>query len=130
MFTSALKKQACYDREKLALIRQEIDEVYKKNRELVKKNKELRVELSKCQNKSLNKETKRKVAREFLAPFFTSAQIDCFFRPEWVRHRNWADKDFETALALRKLMSKKAFGYLRKKRLVPMPSLTSIRHYR
>ena len=118
------------DKEKLALIRHEIDQVYKTNMELVKKNKELRVQLASVRGTGMNKEARKKVAREFLLPFFTHAQIDCFFRPEWVRHRNWSDKDFETALTLRKLMSKKAFGYLRKKRLVPMPSLTSIRHYR
>ena len=92
---------------------------------------ELRLQLATCQRSGvLNKEAKKKIAREFLLPFFTHAQIDCFFRPEWVRHRNWSEQDFQTALTLRKLMSKKAFGYLRKKRLVPMPSLTSIRHYR
>merc|ERR1712018_1127295 len=39
------------------------------------------------------------------------------------------DQDFELALTLRRLMSKKAFSYLRKKRVVPMPSLTSLRKY-
>jgi hypothetical protein len=64
-----------------------------------------------------------------LQPFFTPTQIDCFCRPSWLRSRNWTDQDFELALTLRKLMSKKAFGYLRKKRVVPMPSLTSLRKY-
>ena len=64
-----------------------------------------------------------------LQPFFTPTQIDCFCRPSWLRSRNWSDQDFELALILRKLMSKKAFGYLRKKRVVPMPSLTSLRKY-
>ena len=77
----------------------------------------------------LSQETRKEIAREFLSPFFTPAQIDCFFRPEWIRHRNWQDQDYQIAISLRKLMSKKAFGYLRKKRLVPMPSLTSLRQY-
>ena len=46
-----------------------------------------------------------------------------------MRSRNWSDQDFEVALTLRKMMSKKAFGFLRKKRVVPMPSLTSLRKY-
>ena len=46
-----------------------------------------------------------------------------------MRSRNWSDQDFEMALALQKMMSKKAFGFLRKKRVVPMPSLTSLRKY-
>ena len=62
-------------------------------------------------------------------PFFTPTQIDCFCRPSWMRSRNWSDTDFELALTLRKMMSKKAFGHLRKKRVVPMPSLTSLRKY-
>lgn len=46
-----------------------------------------------------------------------------------MRSRNWTEQDFDLALTLRKLMSKKAFGYIRKKRIVPMPSLTSLRKY-
>ena len=71
--------------------------------------------------KTLSMKSKHEIAREVLSPFFTPTQIDCFCRPKWLRSRNWTEKDFEIALSLRKLMSKKAFGFLRKKRMIPMP---------
>jgi len=117
------------DGEKLAFIRQEIQRVHAKNVDLVRKNKALRKQIVKEKMANLSQEDRKEIARDFLKPFFTQAQIDCFFRPQWIRHRSWKDEDFKIAIQLRKMMSKKAFTHLRKKRLVPMPSITSIRQY-
>ena len=102
---------------------------YKKNGTLARKNKSLRLQFYAACKKTLSQKAKMEVAKDVLKPFFTPTQIDCFCRPSWLRSRNWAEEDFQIALSLRKLMSKKAFGYLRKKRMVPMPSLTSLRKY-
>ena len=115
--------------ERIAKLSKQLLISYKKNATLARKNKSLRLQLYAATKKTLSQKAKLEVAKDVLKPFFTSTQIDCFCRPSWLRSRNWAEEDFEIALALRKLMSKKAFGYLRKKRMVPMPSLTSLRKY-
>ena len=115
--------------ERIAKLSKQLLVVYKKNATLARKNKSLRLQLYAATKKTLSQKAKLEVAKDVLKPFFTPTQIDCFCRPTWLRSRNWAECDFEIALALRKLMSKKAFGYLRKKRMVPMPSLTSLRKY-
>lgn len=117
------------EEEKLAKLVAELRKAYKKNQSLAKANKSLRLQLHQATKKTLSQKTKHEIVREVMQPFFTPTQIDCFCRPSWLRSRNWSDQDFELALTLRKLMSKKAFGYLRKKRVVPMPSLTSLRKY-
>jgi hypothetical protein len=115
--------------EKIEKLSKQLLIAYKKNATLARKNKSLRLQLYSACKKTLSQKAKLEVAKEVLKPFFTSTQIDCFCRPSWLRSRNWAEEDFQIALSLRKLMSKKAFGYLRKKRMVPMPSLTSLRKY-
>ena len=117
------------DKQKVTLLSAQLDTAYKKNAAMVRKNKSLRLQLYAASKKTLSQKAKLEIAKEVLTPFFTAAQIDCFCRPDWLRSRNWQDEDFEIALSLRKLMSKKAFSFLRKKRLVPMPSLTSLRKY-
>merc|ERR1712141_756047 len=107
----------------------DLKKAYKKNQTLAKANKSLRLQLHQAQKKTLSQKVKHEVVREIMSPFFTQTQIDCFCRPSWLRSRNWGDQDFELALTLGRLMSKKAFSYLRKKRVVPMPSLTSLRKY-
>ena len=115
--------------EKIEKLSKQLDIAYKKNATLARKNKSLRLQFYAACKKTLSQKAKMEVAKDVLKPFFTPTQIDCFCRPSWLRSRNWAEEDFQIALALRKLMSKKAFGYLRKKRMVPMPSLTSLRKY-
>lgn len=115
--------------EKVEKLVQDLKKAYKKNQALAKANKSLRLQLHQASKKTLSQKSKHEVVREIMSPFFTQTQIDCFCRPSWLRSRNWGDQDFELALTLRRLMSKKAFSYLRKKRVVPMPSLTSLRKY-
>ena len=115
--------------EKIEKLSKQLNIAYKKNATLARKNKSLRLQFYAACKKTLSQKAKMEVAKDVLKPFFTPTQIDCFCRPSWLRSRNWAEEDFQIALALRKLMSKKAFGYLRKKRMVPMPSLTSLRKY-
>jgi len=115
--------------EKIEKLVGELKKAYKKNQSLAKANKSLRLQLHQATKKTLSQKTKHDIVREVMSPFFSPTQIDCFCRPSWLRSRNWAEQDFELALTLRKLMSKKAFGFLRKKRVVPMPSLTSLRKY-
>ena len=115
--------------EKIEKLSKQLSMAYKKNATLARKNKSLRLQFYAACKKTLSQKAKMEVAKDVLKPFFTPTQIDCFCRPSWLRSRNWAEEDFQIALALRKLMSKKAFGYLRKKRMVPMPSLTSLRKY-
>jgi len=115
--------------EKIEKLTKQLNLAYKKNATLARKNKSLRLQFYAACKKTLSQKAKMEVAKDVLKPFFTPTQIDCFCRPSWLRSRNWAEEDFQIALALRKLMSKKAFGYLRKKRMVPMPSLTSLRKY-
>merc|ERR1719510_2874708 len=117
------------DEEKIEKLVGELKKAYKKNQSLAKANKSLRLQLHQATKKTLSQKVKHEVVREIMSPFFTQTQIDCFCRPSWLRSRNWGDQDFELALTLRRLMSKKAFSYLRKKRVVPMPSLTSLRKY-
>merc|ERR1712223_1546813 len=115
--------------EKIERLTKQLNIAYKKNATLARKNKSLRLQFYAACKKTLSQKAKMEVAKDVLKPFFTPTQIDCFCRPSWLRSRNWAEQDFELALTLRKLMSKKAFGFLRKKRVVPMPSLTSLRKY-
>lgn len=115
--------------EKVEKLVYDLKKAYKKNQALAKANKSLRLQLHQASKKTLSQKSKHEVVREVMSPFFTQTQIDCFCRPSWLRSRNWGDQDFELALTLRRLMSKKAFSYLRKKRVVPMPSLTSLRKY-
>merc|ERR1711997_256020 len=117
------------EEEKIEKLVAELRKAYKKNQSLAKANKSLRLQLHQATKKTLSQKSKNEIVREIMSPFFTPTQIDCFCRPSWLRSRNWSEQDFELALTLRKLMSKKAFGYLRKKRVVPMPSLTSLRKY-
>ena len=117
------------DKEKIEKLSKQLLISYKKNATLARKNKSLRLQLYAACKKTLSQKAKMEVAKDVLKPFFTPTQIDCFCRPSWLRSRNWAEEDFQIALSLRKLMSKKAFGHLRKHRMVPMPSLTSLRKY-
>ncbi len=137
------------EEEKIEKLVGDLKRAYKKNHTLTRANKSLRLQLHQASKKTLSQKTKHEVVKEVMSvrdqrrlktgqihkvffafqPFFTPTQIDCFCRPSWLRSRNWSDQDFELALSLRRLMSKKAFSVLRKKRLVPMPSLTSLRKY-
>lgn len=117
------------DEEKIEKLVTDLKKAYKKNQSMAKANKSLRLQLHQATKKTLSQKAKHEIVREIMSPFFTPTQIDCFCRPSWMRSRNWSDHDFELALTLRKMMSKKAFGHLRKKRVVPMPSLTSLRKY-
>lgn len=129
--------------QKVALLGKQLQAAFSKNSMLIKKNVQLRSQLKKFKGVSgisgggstgsvlkLSNRARLEVAKEILKPYFTPTQIDCFCRPDWLRSRNWAEEDFQLALNLRRLMSKRAFGFIRKKRLIPMPSLTSLRKYK
>ena len=52
-------------------------------------------------------------------------QIECFLNPDWKR-KNWSDEDVKLALMLWTI-SKKAYRYLRSKKILPLPCETVLR---
>ena len=79
------------------------------------------------QKRASNKD-KLVIVEEFLRALnYTDAQISCYLRPGYTSAR-WGDEDMTMALTL-KTISPKAFEYIRKKRLIPLPCQVTLRKY-
>ena len=75
-----------------------------------------------------SKKDKEQIVRNTLSPFFSDTMISCFLRGKWNVVRNWSKEDIQLALTLR-LLSKKTYQLLRKKKLLPLPGLSTLRKY-
>ena len=72
---------------------------------------------------------KRSIIREVMGKFgYTQKQLDCFVRGDWVRVKGWQEEDIKFALALRTI-SRKAYTWIRKKKLIPLPGESNLRKY-
>lgn len=71
---------------------------------------------------------RRKIVEEVLEPFFSKSQIDCFLKGDWKRVKKWTQRDIELAISIRTLSSK-TYKLLRKKKIVPLPGLSTLRRY-
>ena len=85
-------------------------------REIREKNKKIK----KLMNKNLTRNEHYKVFKEVLSPAFTEAQISCLWKKDWQRCREWSHDDYSIAITLR-CISAKAYKFLRKSRMVPLP---------
>ena len=109
---------------------------YQRDKEKILKEKNsLQVMLRRCRarnlknkNKPLSKKEKLAVVKEALASHFTDAQINAFCRPNMKRSRQWTEEDIRGALTLRAL-SRSAYKYLRTKKIVPLPGLSTLSRY-
>jgi hypothetical protein len=110
-----------------------IEELKQENETLKKTNSKVRQErnsfkfvLNKCKRRldafktNPPKAMRDKIGKEILGPYFTEAQIKCFLRGNWSRVRTWDQDDFSLALTLR-LLSPRAYKFLRKRKIVPLP---------
>ena len=85
-------------------------------------------------NPKISDAVKREIVHEALTPFYTQAQINWFLaKTKEGKHKrgyNWSPVDFTIALTIRKL-SKATFNFIKKKRLIPLPSMETVRkHYK
>ena len=80
---------------------------------------------------TFTKDEKSEIVKNTLSPFFTPAMIECFIKGTWKTVRNWGKEDICIALTLRQLR-KKAYEYLRKSKMIPLPSVSFLKkqaHY-
>ena len=107
-----------------------LEENKKKTDELIQQRKRLNEKVNRLmkQKRKITEKEKREIVEDLLKDIFTPAQIKCFLRKDWDRCYDWEDEDYVNALTL-KLISKKAYIYLRDKKLLPLPGLTTLREY-
>ena len=84
--------------------------------------------INKLKSNPIPKRDKAQIVRDVLSPFFSNAMISCFLRGKWQRVKNWEKDDINLALTLR-LLSKKTYKLLRKRRLLPLPGLSTLNKY-
>ena len=95
-------------------------------KKLKTENRRLRKMLQKTKTtKMTEKEQKKKIVHDSLAPYFTKAQIDYYLRKNPSRLTKWSDTDMKNALTLR-LLSKKTYKFLKAKNWIPLPGLSSL----
>ena len=76
--------------------------------------------IKKLMNKHLSKDQHYAVFKDLLSPTFTEAQISCLWKKDWKRCNEWSEDDFSMAITLR-CISAKAYKFLRKSKMVPLP---------
>ncbi len=74
------------------------------------------------------KSTKERIVREVMSPFFSDTQVSCFLKKDWQRVKTWSQSDIQLGLTLR-LLHRKTFEFLRRKKLVPLPGDSTLRDY-
>ena len=74
------------------------------------------------------KKKKLEILTQYLSPFFTPAMINCFFRGTWKRVKNWSKDDIVMALTIR-LLSRKTYILIRRRKLIPLPGLSTLKNY-
>ena len=109
-------------------LKSQIQDVRNQNYKLQKKLCRKEAQAKKQESSPLNKACQLRILQKHLSPFFTPKQIKCFFKGKWTRVKNWSVDDVKQALTLR-LMSKKAYIYLRKKKTLPLPGISTLRSY-
>jgi hypothetical protein len=87
-----------------------------------------RKQLAAALKKKPSKALRKQIVTEVLAPFFTDNQISCFLRGTWKRVKEWKQEDIGLALTL-KLLSRKTYIFLRSKKILPLPGLSTLRNY-
>ena len=93
-------------------------------KKLKTENRRLRKMLQKTKTtKMTEKEQKKKIVHDSLAPYFTKAQIDYYLRKNPSSLTKWSDTDMKNALTLR-LLSKKTYKFLKAKNWIPLPGLS------
>ena len=108
-----------------------LDDLYQKaldkNRSLYGENEELKRKIrdkdkliKKLLDKKLTRSQHYEAFKEVLSPTFTEAQISCLWKKDWSRCREWSHDDFSIAITLR-CISAKAYKFLRKSKMVPLP---------
>ena len=90
------------------------------NESLKRTIREKNKQIKKLMNKNLTRNEHYKVFKEVLSPAFTEAQINCLWKKDWQRCREWSHDDYSIAITLR-CISAKAYKFLRKSRMVPLP---------
>ena len=79
--------------------------------------------------KELTKDEKFNILKEYLSPIFSETMIKCFFKKgEWKTIRNFSEEDMCLALTIRGF-SKKGYEYLRNKKIIPLPSLSTLQRH-
>ncbi len=86
------------------------------------------IENAKKSAKAVTKDVKMTVLHDTLGRFFTNAQISCFAKGDWKRKRNWDKDDFKRALSL-KMLSTRAYDYLRQIQAFPLPGKSTLASY-
>ena len=112
-------------------------ELEAKQAKIDKENKSLKAQLSalkfkvkrwKRQSMKITQKKKSEILHEVLNPFFTKAQIDLFLKGKWKACKSWSEEDIHLAMTIR-LMSRKAFTFLREKKILPLPGLSTLKEY-
>ena len=76
-----------------------------------------------------SKNQKKQVIKEVMGKVgYTPTQLDCFLRGDWKKVKNWSQEDVKFALSLR-TMSRKAYRWIRKKKLIPLAGESTLRRY-
>ena len=75
--------------------------------------------------RELTKAERFEVVNDILKDIYTPEQIRLMFKSDWKRGKNWSHEDYTVALTLKHL-SRKTYQFLKKKKLLPLPGLTSL----
>ena len=107
-----------------------MNQLTKENRSLKNHVRILKAKVVRWKSHSLKitKKKKSEILHEILKPFFTPAQINLFLRGNWHACQKWSEEDIHLALTLR-LISKKAYNFVRQRKLIPLPGLSTLRNY-
>jgi hypothetical protein len=120
--SETLDKQCQTSPEFLINLNKEMKKLKAENRRLKRK---LQKSKQKMKKTVTGKERREKIVQEVLSPYFSPAQIKYFLRKNPSRLTKWSETDMRNALTLR-LLSKKTYKFLRAKKWIPLPGLTSL----
>ena len=89
-----------------------------------------KLNIKQFQNVKISKAGAKQIVTEALSPYFSTAQINWFLNKNTNNKHgyNWSKEDLTIALTIMTL-SKQTFNYIRKKRLIPLPSISTIRNH-
>ena len=123
-------KQLIYKDTQLELYRTKQKVTQNHNRSLQSQLRTSKQEIAKIKSKKLSNDQKKDIVKEALLPFFDQSQVNLFLKGSWTRGRNFSLEVLTMALTL-KTISTKAYNFLRKKKILPLPGKSTIvRHFK
>ena len=91
--------------------------------------RQARHDLNSIRSRAISFKQKKIILESVMGKFgYSQKQLECFMRGSWQRVRGWTEDDVKFALSLRTI-SRKAYRFIRNKKLIPLPGESTLRRY-